>query len=162
MEKYYKTSRNSETGRKFSVLTARAVDFDVKVEELRKKYGFQKVATRGLYYKELSAVEFSEQPDMTIWKEVKDAPENIYSPRAKSKSILKDFAAVNEYRIMRSELDEIVGNDDFFHSVGFDFSVPEVYLFIIEHNWKMKIPADCTEISNLEFAELSSLAAEES
>lgn len=160
MYKYYKTSRDSDTGRKISVLRARIADFDVKVEELRKKYGFQRVTLRGFFCKELFGVEFSEEPDMTVWKKVKNAPDNVYAPRAQSKSVLKDFAKVNKYSIMRSELDSIFGNDDLSHSVGVDFTVPEVYLFYAEHDWKMKIPSDCTEITNLEFAKLTATSTE--
>lgn len=81
---------------------------------------------------------------------------NGYYPRArcKNKDILKDFTDLNENRIRRDELDEIVGNNDIFKHVGFDFSIPEIYVFMIDHDWECKIPKDCEEISNIEYREL--------
>lgn len=157
MEKYYKTNRCSETGLKIKALLDKADEFSKQVEVLRKKYGFGKTWTSSFYYRSLDIVEFIEEPDMTNWKRIKDV-HNGYYPRArcKNKEILQDFTDINKNKIRRDELDSIIGNEGVFTHAGFDFTIPDIYVFIVESGWKCKIPKDCEEISNIEYSKLIS------
>ena len=157
MERYYKTKIDSETGSKIKALLDKAAEFDRQEEVLRKKYGFGKSWTSSFYFRSLDIVEFKEEPDMTVWKRMKEV-HNGYYPRARSKNkeILKDFTDLNELQIRRDDLDTIIGNDGIFTQAGFDFDVPGIYIFIVESDWKCKIPEDCEEITNVEYGELMS------
>lgn len=157
MEKYYRTTRDSQTGMKMKALLDKAAEFDAQEEVLRKKYGFGKVWISSFYYRSLDIVEFKEEPDMADWKRMKDVS-NGYSPRARSKNkeLLKDFENINKLQIRRDCLDEIIGNVGVFNYAGFDFTVPGVYLFILDSSWKCKVPKDCEEITNIEFERLTS------
>lgn len=157
MERYYKTTTSSKTGQKIKTLLEKADEFDKQVEVLRKKYGFGKTWTSQFYYKSLDIVEFKEEPDMDNWKKIKDVS-NGYYPRArgKNKEILQDFTDLNRNTIRRDSLDEIIGNEEVFTQAGFDFSIPDIYVFIVESNWKCKIPKDCEEITNVEYNKLIS------
>lgn len=157
MERYYKTSRSSETGLKIKALLDKADEFNKQVEVLRNKYGFGKTWTSSFYYRSLNIVEFQEEPDMANWKRIKDVS-NGYYPRArgKNKEILQDFTDLNKGRIRRDELDTIIGNEGVFTHAGFDFTIPDIYVFIVESNWKCKFPSDCEEISNVEYSKLTS------
>lgn len=157
MERYYKTSRSSETGLKVKALLDRADKFDEQVEVLRKKYGFGKIWTSSFYYKSLDIVEFTEEPDAVNWKRIRDVS-NGFFPRArgKNKEILQDFADLNKGRIRRNELDTIIGNGNVFAQAGFDFTIPDIYVFIVDSSWKCQIPTDCEEITNVEYSQLMS------
>lgn len=157
MDRYYKTSRSSATGLEIQALLSKADEFNKQVEVLRKKYGFGKVWTSSFYYRGLDVVEFKEEPDMANWKKIKDV-HNGYYPRArgKNKEILRDFTELNKNAIRRDELDSIIGNNGFCNQAGFDFSIPDIYVFIIESDWECKIPKDCEEISNIEYNKLIS------
>lgn len=157
MERYYKTIRSSKTGLKIKTLLDKADEFDKQVEVLRKKYGFGKTWTSSFYYRSLDIVEFKEEPDMANWKKMKDVS-NGYYPRArgKNKEILQDFIDLNKNTIRRDELDTIIGNEGVFTQAGFDFTIPDIYVFIVESNWKCKFPKDCEEITNVEYNKLIS------
>ena len=155
MEKYYKTSRSSETGLKVKAILDRADEFDKQVEVLRKKYGFGSIWRSNFYFKDLSAVEFKEEPDVANWKRIGS---NGYYPRArgKNKDILRDFTNLRSLNIRRDELDSIIGNEDIFTQAGFDFAIPDIYVFIVNSSWKYQIPTDCEEITNVEYSQLMS------
>ena len=159
MERYYKTKIDSETGSKIKALLDKAAEFDRQEEVLRKKYGFGKSWTSisSFYFRSLDIVEFKEEPDMTVWKRMKEV-RNGYYPRARSKNkeILKDFTDLNKLQIRRDDLDTIIGNDCIFTQAEFDFDVPGIYIFIVESDWKCKIPNDCEEITNVKYGELMS------
>lgn len=157
MERYYKTNRDSKTGLKIKALLDKADEFDKQVAVLRKKYGFGKTWTSSFYYRSLDIVEFTEEPDMSNWKRIKDV-HNGYYPRArcKNKEILQDFTDINKNTIRRDELDSIIGNEGVFTHAGFDFSIPDIYVFIVENGWKCKLPKDCEEITNVEYNKLIS------
>lgn len=157
MERYYKTNRDSKTGLKIKALLDKADEFDKQVAVLCKKYGFGKIWTSSFYYRSLDIVEFTEEPDMANWKRIKDV-HNGYYPRArgKNKEILQDFIDLNKGRIRRDELDTIIGNEGVFTHAGFDFTIPDIYVFIVESGWKCKLPKDCEEITNVEYSQLMS------
>lgn len=74
----------------------------------------------------------------------------------KNVKILQDFTDLNKGRIRRDELDTIIGNEGVFTQAGFDFTILDIYVFIVESNWKCKFPSDCEEISNVEYSKLTS------
>lgn len=158
MERYYKTNRDSETGLKLKAILDKADKFNKHVEKLRKKYGFTETWHSTFFYKDLSAVTFEKEPDMTIWKRMKDVHSNSYYPRTKckDKSVLADFKELSKLSIRRDELDEIVGNNDVFCQAGFNFNASGIYIFIVENDWGCDIPKDCQEISNIEYEQLTS------
>lgn len=160
MDRYYKVSVDSETGGKLKDLLNKADTFEKQLEKLRQKYGFKNTWHSSFYYKSLDVVEFEEEPDMTTWKKKKGCFHG-YSPRArgKNKEVLNDFKELDELRIRRDELDDIIGNDNVFCHAGFNFNIPEFYLFMVDSEWKCKIPKDCREISNIEYNKLTTKKA---
>lgn len=153
MNKYYKTSRDSETGVKIKALVDRADEFDKQVENLRKKYGFTKTWVHISHYRNLSAVEFKSEPDMEVWEKV-EGVYNGYLPRcsSKNKEVLDDFMKLNSLSVSCDELDAVIGNNAS-QSAGFDFSIPEVYIFSVESDWDCEIPKDCEECDIEEYCE---------
>lgn len=157
MERYYKTNRISDTGLKIKAILDSADEFDKQVKVLRRKYGFGKTWTSSFYYRSLDIVEFREEPDMANWKRIKDVSNGYYPRvRGKNKEILQDFTDLNKRRIRRDELDSIIGNEGVFTHAGFDFSILDIYVFIVESDWKCKVPKDCEEITNVEYNKLIS------
>ena len=156
MDRYYKVSIDSETGSKLKVLLDKADAFQNQVEKLRQKYGFKNTWHSSFYYKSLDAVEFEEEPDMTVWKKVKDCFHGYYPrTKCKNKEVLNDFKDLDKLCIRRDELDHIIGNGSVFCHAGFYFTVPDCYLFSVDSEWKCKIPKDCKEISNIEYNKLT-------
>ena len=70
--------------------------------------------------------------------------------------VAKDFTDINKNTIRRDELDSIIGNEGVFNHAGFDFTIPDIYVFIVESDWKCKLPKDCEEITNVEYNKLIS------
>lgn len=158
MERYYKTNRDSNTGLKIKAILDRAGKFDEQLKILREKYGFGKIWTLSDYYKSVDAVEFKEEPDMTIWKKIEGiCNDNAYYPSIYStnKDVLNDFNDLKKLKIGRYKLDEIIGNDNYFNQAGFYFDSPGIYIFIVESDWKCNIPQDCKEITNIEYEKLT-------
>lgn len=75
---------------------------------------------------------------------------------AKIRRSCNEFTDINKNTIRRDELDSIIGNEGVFTHAGFDFSIPDIYVFIVESGWKCKLPKDCEEITNVEYNKLIS------
>lgn len=88
---------------------------------------------------------------------MKDVHNGCY-PRArcKNKEILQDFTDINKNTIRRNESDSIIGIEDVFNHAGFDFTIPDIYVFIVESDRKCKLPEDCEEITDVEYDKLIS------
>lgn len=155
MNRYYKTNKDTETGLNIQALLDRADVFDKQVEILREKYGFTRVWASSFYFRNLSAVEFEGEPDMSIWKKVRDIDGGYYPrSRSKNKEVLNDFTELKNLEIKRDELDDIIGNKRVFAHAGFKDTIPDIYIFIVGSDWGCKIPEDCEEISNIEYEKL--------
>jgi hypothetical protein len=154
MERYFKTSRQSETGKKLKQIFDKAENFDKKVEELKEKYGFKGIVYNIFFYKGISAVLLDEEVDKTIWRKVKGVKDGYWIRERGAKAIKQDFDNWKELSIYRQDLDEIIGGGDPFCQAGFDMSNPDYYLFNIDEDWEYDVPEDCEEISNLEYKKL--------
>lgn len=154
MERYYKTSKKSETGLKIKAIFDRADEFDKQVDRLREKYGFKGVWKNEFYISSLSAVNFDEEPDMKIWKKVKGTDGYYPRVKCKDKELQKDFEDLNSTRVRRDEIDKAIGGSGFPHNAGFYPSSHDIYMFMIRDEYKYNIPEDCQEITNIEFSEL--------
>lgn len=158
MEKYYRTLRTSETGKKFQKIERNTIEADKAISELKNKYGFDNHYSSDEYaYGNIAAVVFPAgmELDMQAWKEAKNVGYNAYSPRLgnkKGKAIKKDFDAVP--RAMRYDIDEIVGVQQVFQHIGFTMSDDTYFGFVVGAKWSVKIPKDCEEITASEYENL--------
>lgn len=152
-ERYFKTSRNSETGLKVKAVLDRKEEIKANIELLKEKYGFNQHYCYDNELIGISVVSFDSEPDVKLWKN-QTAIYKGYTPRLSNKqgkAIQSDFRDAGV--VCRHLLDEIIGNKSI-SQCGFNFSIPDIYVFIIGENWKVEIPNDCVEISNMEYMEL--------
>lgn len=155
MIRYYKINRESETGLKIKSILDRVDEFDKKLDELNKKYGFEGAFGNTFYLRHLEGVLFEKEPDMQNWKKVKGVHQG-YSIRArcKDKELKKDLYDLNEMKIYRDEIDRAVGNPNGLCRVGLDYTIPEIY--VLSSSIECKLSKDCEEISNIEYSKLKS------
>ncbi|MEG1587611.1 MAG: hypothetical protein RR346_12140, partial [Bacteroidales bacterium] len=106
---------------------------------------------------EISAVMFQDnvQPDANDWK-VFPYKMGSYALRAKpkNKELRKEFDDLKRMAIHRSELDAIVGHNNFMHLLGFEFDINGYHLISSGEDLSSVIPADCERISDIEYEAL--------
>ena len=162
MDRYYKTSASSETGRKVLEIFARKERFADKFGWFCKKYGIRSASYSKYYLCGMSSVVFNgnTMPSGSIWKRDGSGFTLRAKPRDKNfaetfKSVKKDWDAVRALQIERIEVDQAFGGNDPFLQCGVDISNNDWVLFYTPHPECYEIPSDCQEISNIEYAELS-------
>lgn len=164
MDRYYKTSASSETGKKVLEIFARKEKFADKVGWFCNKYGIKSFAYSKYYLCDMSSVVFNgnTMPSGSIWK--RDGTSDQFTIRARVrdknyeeafKLAKQDWDAVRELKIERFEIDKAFGGRDQFLQCGVDVSNKDWVLFYTPHPESYNIPDDCQEISNLEYIELT-------
>lgn len=155
MDRYYKIAKDSETGKKFTELVKRVFDFNNARNDFFAKYGIKKYRLYDMFLVSVDSVFFIDESsvDRANWKKESD---NTYIPKKnpKDKQLKKDWENLQSKRILRSEVDKIVGCKDPFHHCGFDYSVEDYFFIITDKPEKFDFPSDVIEISNLEYLEL--------
>lgn len=161
MERYYKISRTSETGKKVQDVLDRKERFRKAAELFYGSYLIHSHLHNRLLLAGMQAVRFMGEPDLRLWKRVR---KDEFKPRARSidkedKEIIEKLKRLNakwkelqELSVCRYDLDELVGGPDPFFQCGWNFTNPEYFIFITEEEYN--VPSDATEISNIEFREI--------
>lgn len=153
MHRYYKIKTDSATGEKINALLKRVELFNAEVEVLREKYGFGSTWCSDFYFKNIAAVQFDTPPDPEIWKKVRDAFRGYYPKCNKAaRSVMADFEKLSAFEIKMSDLNHTINNHTVLYRAGFLFNKEGHHIVTIDDQWGVKLPADCIEISNLEFA----------
>ena len=161
MDRYYKTSVTSETGKKILEIFARKEKFADKVGWFCEKYGIKSFSYSKYYLCDMSSVVFNgnTMPSGSIWK--RDGSEFTLraKPRDKNfaetfKLVKKDWDAVRALKIERFEIDKAFGSSNSFLQCGIDVSNKDWVLFYTPHPESYNIPDDCQEISNLEYIDI--------
>lgn len=156
MDRYYKIAKDSETGKKFAELVQRVFDFKNARNEFFLKYGIKKYRLYDMYLVSVDAVFFIDESsiDRANWKSRGD---KTYIPKKnpKDKQLKKDWENLQSKKILRSEVDKIVGCKDPFHHCGFDYSVEDYFFIFTDKPEAFDFPSDVKEISNLEYLELT-------
>lgn len=156
MDRYYKVLRTSATGEKLTDIRIGRDAFDAKLKELRAKYGFDDISFWDIYLCGFTAAKFPNQPDMKTWKYSKNRY-GYYELRARpaDKEVEKDFDALEKLSIRRNDINKCVGIDDGFHYIGYDWTLPDIYLIVTDSKHAKDLTPDCIEISNIEYANLT-------
>lgn len=150
MELYYKVPKDSKTGKSFLSIIERLETFHKKAIAVAKKYGIKEMYNIGWQLCGVYTCHFEKQPDRKDWKKVDDG----YMPkvRSKNKELLKDFDELKKLSIERSEIDELIGNDNPFHQVGYHI-FDDCIIFITDDKHDIKCK-DTHMISNIEYMQL--------
>ena len=154
---YFKTERNSETGKKFQEFADKkklALNAQVVFAE---KYGIKQWRDKGWYVGgQFYSVIFKDdvEVDLKVWKEVKGLP-NEYMPRLNSKKGKEIQKEIDEMPLVsKAELNSCIGwDEDFSKSIGYARS-KEYFGFEVDEKWEVKIPKDCIEVTTTEYKKL--------
>lgn len=153
MNKYYKTLKTSETGRKFQAIEDKAKVCRTAQVAMAEKYGFTKWrSSRWAAYGGISSVVFENEPDKTIWKR---EGRQEYSPRCNikaGKDIQSEFDALPT--IDSDEVNACIGYDECMSTIGVQFGDGDFFGFSIDSDAFDDIPADCIEITGTEYEKL--------
>lgn len=152
MEKYYKTLRTSETGRKFQAMSDKMSECFKAQVAMADKYGFTE--WRDAYFAVsggISSVIFPSKPDVKLWK----CKNGEYTPRinnAAGKAIQAEFD--NMPRVKRIEVNECIGWGENLSCIGVTFDNPDFFGFVINSSKVKTVPSDCEEITGTEYEKL--------
>jgi hypothetical protein len=158
MSLYYITKKESETGKKFNDVFVKFVSIREAQLDLCEKYKFRKLREQSslAFGGITSCGGFEKTPDSKIWKKLKTAngTDDEYFPKKSSKEgkkILDEFKQISI--LPYSELNECIGFNDAFGSIGF-YQNEEFFGFSLNEKWNFKVPDNCEEITTTRFNEL--------
>jgi len=149
------TKRDSETGKKFA-------EYEAKRQEAIK-------ATHNFVFTEIGASEYRSKSsretggisslifgsDFIIPDYFKKIRSGEYMPRAsvkEGKGLLVKIQALPT--VSNCELNNCIGFDDFFNTIGFDPRNNKYFIFSVKEEWDIQIPPDCEEITTTRYKEL--------
>lgn len=149
------TKRDSETGKKFA-------EYEAKRQEAIK-------ATHNLVFTEIGATEYRSkssreiggisslifEKDFILPDYMKKVRAGEYMPRSsvkEGKQLLEKIQALPTVR--DNELNNCIGFDDFFKTIGFDPRNEQYFIFTCKEDWDIQIPPDCEEITTTRYKEL--------
>lgn len=154
MDRYYKIPKDSETGKKLNEVIRKAEEFEALRVDFAKKYNLKYTYGSNFYLCSVTGVVFNGTPDSINWRLTSDRMCYIPRKRTKDKELLDRWNELQQKKIRRSDIDEIIGGIDPFQQCGFDFSFPDCFYVTIGDINAYDIPADCIEISNIEYLNL--------
>lgn len=149
------TKRDSETGKKFA-------EYEAKRQEAIK-------STHNLVFTEIGATEYRSKSshstggisslifdsNFIIPDYMKKVRSGEFMPKAsikEGKELLEKIQALPT--VSNIELNNCIGFDDFFNTIGFDPRNEEYFIFTCKEEWEIQIPADCEEITTTRYKEL--------
>lgn len=154
---FYITKQETETGKQFTKLLAKAEIAINCQKSISTKYGFK--AYRGAFISIWgglsSCLDFDKQLDKSVWG--KGVEKGEFFPKKSSKlgkEILKEIAAMPCVTI--SDLNHCIGYHEGppFRRIGFSFNNDGVYGFTVGREWMVEIPDDCIEVTETEYHNL--------
>lgn len=159
MELYYKTRKDSETGKKFTEIDERRDICHKALKAFLNKYGFQKYRPSRISH--VGGISSCVNPlnplDPKLWKN-SGYGSNEWMPKLNTKEGKAIMKEINGLPIVDiDELNAVVGYDgNGFKSshIGCSYKNKTYYGFILSDEWKVTPPSDCIEITASEYKEL--------
>lgn len=154
---YFKTPKDSETGKKFAIVDAK---MDIAKREAS-AFASQFNCTQ--YYGQLweayggiAGLVFPQGQEIPpVFKKVQGT-DNGYTPRLSTKAGKEIKEEMDELTtVSKFELNSCIGYQEHFKAtIGFFRSHAEFYLFEYGSDWGITAPTDCTEITESEYIQL--------
>lgn len=149
--------KSSATGKKIANIFTRADEAWEQEKKIVSSFGAEQFSRRSdCMGGGITSLRFEEVPDMRVWKE-HGQYHNHYSPRRNTKKgmeIQDMFDAVP--MVKRFDLDEVLGNNDPFRSMGFIRGSGEYFGFTIGDDWNIDLPDDAKEVTVAEYKKIFS------
>lgn len=145
---YYITKRNSETGKKFQLISDRMTSIFEQQKQLSYELGFDEWRQGNwVFYGGYSSLIFPSEPDKKVYKET--IYENEWMPRLNTKLGKGIQAKLDSIpTISIDEANQCIGfNGAPFKMIGFSRGNEEYFGFSIREEWKIKVPLDCQEVT---------------
>lgn len=152
MNLYFTTQKDSATGLKIQDFLKRFEAANDIAEKLADKYGFQEYRTfsRSMITG-ISSVIFDKEPDLKIWRKVR---ENEYAPilsHKVGKTIKMEFDTIP--KIHRRDINDCIGWDgDCLFFIGLNFNSTDYFGIVTNEKWNISMPNDCKETSPEHYA----------
>jgi hypothetical protein len=151
---YFKTTKDSETGQKFTLFQDKWNRSKKQVHELLDELNAES-ARMSSWYLSGGIKSFQFKYDVEVPQYLKKG-KNGHTPRMSTpegKKLSEKIDSVES--VTRMDLNDCIGYDDIFSTIGFNGDNTEYFLFTVGDDWKVKIPKDCTEILASEYKNLS-------
>lgn len=157
---FYKIPKSSSTGQKLMALRERMIAANQAAYELVQSLGAESFRP-GQYTVAggVLSIIFPEGhkfgPDKNVWKESEVPGEYLPNERSKKGKLIADLIEALP-RVLRKELNTLVGYDHEWNVIGIQWCSTEDYILMnLKESFVAKVPEDCEEISEAEWAELS-------
>jgi hypothetical protein len=152
---YYITTRTSETGQKFGEIEAKINRIREQQIQLSHEIGFTK--WRGDYWSFMggfSSLYFEKEPDRYIYKQEKTA--NEWMPKKNTREGRALDAKLKSTEVIgKRELNMCINfKEEFFSTIGFAWSSPSHFGFVLDSEWGHVPPIDCEEVTYSKYEEL--------
>ena len=159
MDLYYKTLKDSETGKKFTEIYKRGNVCHEALKAFLDKYGFQKYRPSRISH--IGGISSCISPlnplDLKLWKN-SGYGTNEWMPKLNTKEGKAIMDEINALPIVDiDELNMVVGYEgNRFKSshIGFSSENKTYYGFILSDKWEITPPVDCEEITASEYKKL--------
>lgn len=159
MDLYYKTLKDSETGKKFTEIEERGDVCHEALKTFLDKYGFQQYRPSRISH--IGGISSCGNPikpvDTKLWKQ-SEFGYNEWMPKLNIKEGKAIMAEINALPIVDiDELNAVVGYEgNHFKSshIGYSSANDKFYGFILSDKWEVTPPVDCEEITASEYKKL--------
>ncbi|UJF29873.1 hypothetical protein L0B70_00325 [Kaistella sp. 97-N-M2] len=157
---YFKTKKDSETGKKIQALVDRAKNAEEEinkfVDELKSDRKYL-TSDRYILGTGIVGLKFEIEPDMKVWKKFHGFP-FYYSPRMSSKEGKQLQEKLNSFdKVCRTEIGETIGFDDFLKTPGIELNGVDYFGIAFGSDWNHSLPTDCVEITGSEYNNLKNV-----
>lgn len=153
---YFKVEKSSNTGVKMQALIDKGKEISNAIHEYMKEIGSSDMyltRERCVFQTGISGVEFSEAPDLKVWKKFPGFP-NYYRPRLSSSEGKKIEEKLNSFgTIERDDINDVIGFNSIHRQCGFA-SCNGYFGFIIDSDWNHVMPNESIEITYSEYKKL--------
>lgn len=154
---YFKTKKDSETGKKIQALVDRAKNAEEEINKFVDELNSDRkylTSDRYILGTGIVGLKFETEPDMKVWKKFHGFP-FYYSPRMSSKEGKKLQEKLDSFdKVWKTEIGETIGFDDFFKTPGIQIKGVDYFGIAFGSDWNHTLPTDCFEITGSEYNNL--------
>lgn len=154
---YYITKKDSETGKKFQELLDTMRQYRQHAFKIAERFGTTKIVRPGFSIDGgvFAVVEPTIIDDKLIRPLKKFKVKNSYVPNTRTKKGKELQKELDELPVvMTHDLNAVIGWDEAFSNIGYDYNNPEYFAFSVKESWNIKMPEDCTEITTAQYKEM--------
>lgn len=155
---YYITKKDSETGKKLQEVINKIKEANSAAKEAAKGLGANEEIIRDGWFlaggiKGVVLPNGTNNPALRL--DTKSINRDVYVPNLKRKEGKELKVRLSKLPVVdKSELNEVVGFDNPFSNIGYNYGNDDYFAFSILEDWNINMPDDCEEITTNRYKEM--------